>query len=244
MFLRFQAATNAGARNAAQAYYYLDRLLEITPDSTGALEAKVNFGLRQGEDLTVIRSYAENPLVRTHPRGHFSLWLLSIHERRFAKALEFLDLSADDVWQGRPKPLFYAVTHQLAGQLELAEPHFEAAKDQLELKLNERPGDWDRTMDLAETMVGLGESQEGESLAEDAMQLMPPSRDHISGKTLQAEAILRVFVPAGNFARATELLETQLESPAAWALEGLLADPRLDPIRDDPQFQVVVERYR
>ncbi len=31
---------------------------------------------------------------------------------------------------------------------------------------------------------------------------------------------------------------------AAWTIEGLLPDPRLDPIRDDPRFLAVVEKHR
>ena len=247
--LLFNAATNSGGRNPDQVHYYLDRVLEIEPDNAGALERKVLFGLWQGDDLTELHVMAENPLVKTYVRGHQTLWLLRLHEREFETALEFLDTSSDDVWRGTPKALFYGVTHQLAGQPELAVQQFSVAKSDLERMLAEQtqpdPGTRSNLlMQLARVITGLGDFEEAKGLAEEAMQLMPPSVDSISGKFLQAAAILGIFVPAGDFDRATELLDTHLLSPPGWLLEGLIRDPRLDPIREYPPFLDLVEKYK
>ena len=49
----------------------------------------------------------------------------------------------------------------------------------------------------------------------------------------------------GDYDSAIEELDKHLATPGAyWSIEGLLPDPRLDPIRNDPRFQAMVERYR
>ena len=242
--LRFQAATYSVVGDLARSYDHLDRVLEIEPDAATAHEAKVYFGLLAGDDLDVIRANAASPLIATTGRGPYTLWLLSIHERDFDAVVEFLDESPDAAWEDTSKALFYGVTHRLAGREELAAPQFAAARDQLEQLRVEQPENWWIILDLAEAMVGLGRVQEGGRLADEALALMPPERDFISGKLLQGEAVLRVFAPAGNVARATELMDVHLSSPVGWKLNGFLADPRLDNIRDEPAFLAVVEKHR
>jgi hypothetical protein len=49
---------------------------------------------------------------------------------------------------------------------------------------------------------------------------------------------------AGDHAAAiATTLERFFADPAGWRVEGLLPDPRLDPIRDDTGFQALVEKY-
>ena len=61
--------------------------------------------------------------------------------------------------------------------------------------------------------------------------------------TLHSNAI-RVFVAAEDYDAAFEAFEVYLAAPVFWSIEGLLPDPRLDPIRDDPRFQALVEKYK
>jgi hypothetical protein len=53
-----------------------------------------------------------------------------------------------------------------------------------------------------------------------------------------------VLLPAGATDAAIDELDAYLEAPGRWSIEGLLPDPRLDPIRDDPRFLALVEKYR
>ena len=50
-------------------------------------------------------------------------------------------------------------------------------------------------------------------------------------------------MPAGDYDAAIEELDAYLAAPGTWSIEGLLPDPRLDPIRDDPRFLALVEKY-
>jgi len=57
-------------------------------------------------------------------------------------------------------------------------------------------------------------------------------------------AALGVFIPAGDHDRAIELLDEHFATPVGWTIEGLLHDPRLDPIRDHPGWLALVEKYK
>ncbi|MGI9259401.1 MAG: hypothetical protein ACR2QQ_11230 [Gammaproteobacteria bacterium] len=55
---------------------------------------------------------------------------------------------------------------------------------------------------------------------------------------------VRVLAMAGDTASAIEQLDAYLADEGFWSIEGLLPDPRLDPVREDPRFLELVEKYR
>ena len=97
---------------------------------------------------------------------------------------------------------------------------------------------------LGEVLLGLGERERAVRLAEQAIELLPRSRDAIAGPRIQIDAIVRVLAPAGEVDAVIEELDDYLMHRGEWSIEGLLPDPRFDPIRDDPDFQAFVERQR
>lgn len=50
-------------------------------------------------------------------------------------------------------------------------------------------------------------------------------------------------MPAGDHDAAIEELDIYLAGLGQCSVEGLLPDPRFDPIRDDPRFQGLAEKY-
>jgi hypothetical protein len=72
---------------------------------------------------------------------------------------------------------------------------------------------------------------------------MPTSRDALSGPAILLGTALRVHIGAGNLDQAIDQLDVYFAAPGVWSIEGLLPDPRLDPIRENPRFQALVAKY-
>jgi hypothetical protein len=93
---------------------------------------------------------------------------------------------------------------------------------------------------LGEVLALLGEAESATDLAGQA--LLPVSTDATHQSTFRLGAIM-IFVTAGDNDSAMVELDAYLSAPGEWSIEGLLPDPRLDTIRDDPRFQRLVNKY-
>jgi tetratricopeptide (TPR) repeat protein len=174
--------------------------------------------------------------------------LSALYQRDYRAQLEYLDHLKRDVLQYHyfymPKASLYGVTYLLAGQPEQALPYFQVARVQVENALATNARDARLHIALGEVLAGLGENESAIRAARHGIALQPTSLDAVDGPLIQVDGIIRVFLPAGDYDGAIEELDVYLAGPGQWSIEGLLPDPRLDPIRDDPRFQALVEKYK
>jgi hypothetical protein len=56
--------------------------------------------------------------------------------------------------------------------------------------------------------------------------------------------VVRVLVPLGDKEEAVSEIDAYLKEPGIWSIEGLLGDPRLDPLRGSARFDALVAKYR
>jgi tetratricopeptide (TPR) repeat protein len=176
-------------------------------------------------------------------------WFIAIRERDYEEAVRILGTWEPQLIQEartlyKSKPLAYGIAYRLAGQSELAREQFEIARAQIETALALKPDEPRLLIALGEAMVGLGETGAGIASALRALELMPTSVAATDGAVYRIDAITRVLAPAGAADLAVQQLDGYLSEPGFWSIEGLLPDPRLDPIRDDPGFNALVEKYR
>jgi len=247
--LWIQSFNYSALRNYAKADRYLDRALEIAPDTVFAYVAKVQIPLLRDGDVTLAKAAAANPPLNLGDSRQWLGWMAAIYERDYEAALAYLDEWEIDVFRGpgnyhTPIACFYGVTYRLVGQPDRAKDQFRIARMQVEEALATDPEDPLLLIALGEALAGLGEREAAIDAARQAMTLLPTSRDALSGSQNQLEAILRVLVPAGDLDSAIEQLDAFLAAPGYWSIEGLLPDPRLDPLRDDPRFVSLVEKYK
>jgi tetratricopeptide (TPR) repeat protein len=240
--------TQLHRRDYAEAERYFDRALEIAPDDKVNHFAKAQIALFRDGDIGRLAAAQKNPPLGLTEVGTSLLWRVALYQRDYQGALNHLDGWPHEVnafqWMYVPKTSYYGVTYRLAGQIKLAEKHFRSARDHLETALEKDPEDVRLYISLGEAMAGLGKREAAVNLALQAMDLMPASKDAVAGPHVQQDCIVRILIPAGDYDAAIDHLDNYLSGPGHWSIEGLLPDPRLDPIREDPRFLALVEKYR
>jgi TolB-like protein len=243
-----QAISYAHMRDAVRFHRYLDRVLEIEPDSIAVPGLRLHFGLRLGDDLAELRLQAKNEdsSVYLDASYIYDHWLLGVFERDYEGVIRFFDELPDDADAAGGKAIGYADAYQLADQPELAERYFETAKEYWEQRVADQNRPYGKSrglMVLALATAGLGDFDEARRLAEESMAMRFPDEPIVTKQILHLTA-LGVFIPAGDHDRAIELLDEHFATPVGWTIEGLSHDPRIDLIRDHPGWLALVEKYK
>jgi TolB-like protein/Tfp pilus assembly protein PilF len=248
--LAFQADAYSLLRDYTQAEKYYARALEMNPDCVRCfLRKAVRNPISLNGDANSAIMALDNPPTEIASFVGQQLqwrWLAALYVRDYDSALEHLDSEALDTFENRssyfPKASFYGTVYHLADQPELAERQFQLAREQLEPELAISPEDFRLHVALGQAMAGLGNSEAALNRANRAIELLPANRR--ARGTVRYYLITEVLARAGQNEAAIEQLDVFLSTPGLWSIEGLLPDPRLDPIRNDPRFEALVEKYR
>ncbi len=124
----------------------------------------------------------------------------------------------------------------------LARAQYAEARAYLEPILADGEGESRHYGQLAVAYAGLGRTSDAIREAQHAVEQMPFERDAFDG----AEAVgnlAQVYAMTGDVARAVERLEILLSRPSRLTVAWLHLDPVWDPLRNDPRFQALLERY-
>jgi TolB-like protein/Tfp pilus assembly protein PilF len=230
-------------RDYARSDSYLDRVLEIAPDHAPAKIRKATIAIMGYGDPSELEVLAASGTA-SPTEG----WEAAIYQRNYELALRYLEAWKEDVDNSQPnyipKASYYGVTYALAGEPARARRQFETARTELEDALKTMPDDARIHVSLAEALAGLGRREEAAREARMATELLPTSADGLIGPMILIEAVMRVSAPLGDLDAVMAGLDAYLAGPGWYSIEGLLPDPRLDTVRDNPRFQALVEKYR
>jgi TolB-like protein/Tfp pilus assembly protein PilF len=239
-------------RDFAKANQTIDRALAANPTALGPWEVKSKLAISEKGDFSVAERAFE--AVKSFPMtneqklkiasGRADVFLL---ERKYSEGLQQAESLPDDQLAAYPNHLwakYYCIgfarkaLHDDPG----ARVAFLKAKSIAEENLKRSPDSEDVHLGLAKVLAQLGEKESALQEAQRATELVPERKDAFSGPEI-ASGVAEVYAILGDDDRAIETLDGLLSRPSGVTAQGLIVNPIWDPLRSDPRFQSLIEKY-
>jgi tetratricopeptide (TPR) repeat protein len=245
-------------RDYARAASTLDDMASLFPDDGTTYVDKAAFAMQVRGDTALANEYEVRAPTARYDQGlayTYTRWLAAILDRDYERALRVLaDSGEDSIFNGDlrttsiPRAALVARTNRLAGEAAAAQAEFALVARDAEARLaagnaGDAFVDASQHLTLAEAQAALGQRDAALASAQRSLALVPKSGDAILGSATQLGVILRVLIPAGEIDAALGELDDYLAGPGHWALEGLSADPQLEPLLADPRAAALLAKY-
>jgi TolB-like protein/Tfp pilus assembly protein PilF len=239
-------------RNWDSANKTIDRALASDPVALGPLEVKCQLAIAEKGDFSVaekafdavksVPMSADQKLKTATSRA--DVFLL---ERKYRDGLQAAESLPDDQLAAFPGALFgkyYSIgfARKALRDEAGAREAFLKAKDAVEEELKRSPDIEKTHIQLAKVLAQLGENDAAVAEAQRATELLPESKDAFGGPEIAA-GVAEVYAILGDNDRAIEILDGLLNRPSAMTAQVLKVNPIWDPLRSDPRFQALLQKY-
>jgi TolB-like protein/cytochrome c-type biogenesis protein CcmH/NrfG len=236
-------------RNFEAADKIFDRLAAAAPQSLEAALLKGGVAVLWKGDLSVTEKQLSSVPPEADPGGLMTwvrVWCLTL-ERKFPEALQVLqkfrgETMLNTTTAPSPKAFVEGMIHLLQGDKARAQPEFEHARVISEKSLQEVPEDPARHAQHGLILAALGRKQEAIAEGKRAVELLPESQDAFEGPQGTA-ALAQIYAWTGESDEAFRLLDHLLGIPNGLTIPMLKLDPAWDPLRKDPRFQALIDKY-
>jgi TolB-like protein/Flp pilus assembly protein TadD len=244
------ASSYMGLRNFEAAEKTIDRASAIAPDSFATAGLKAYLAIASRGDLTGAEKQISSLPADVDPNGLVTWarsWIL-ILQRKFPEALAVVQkfsgetLALPNSTAPAPKALLEGTIHLLDGDRTKAQTEFEKARVISEQLLREAPEDPARHAQHGVILAALGRKQEAIAEGKRAVELRPESQDAFDGPQCTA-ALAQIYAWTGESDEAFRLVDHLLGIPNGLTMPMLKLDPAWDPLRKDPRFQALIDKY-
>ncbi len=230
----------------------IDRGLQINPTGVGLWEIKSKLAMAEKGDLSVAEKAFQT--VKSMPMSNEEKLRIAgaradifLLEQKYKEGLREAESLPDDLLTSIPAALcgkYYLIGFaRKALQDETgARVAFLKAKDLLEAQLKQSPDAADMHIQLAKVLAYLGQKDAALAETQRAAELLPESKDAFGGPEITA-GVAEVYCIVGENTRAIEVLDGLLSRPSDVTVPGLRLSPVWDPLRNDPQFQALLDKY-
>ncbi len=222
------ASSYMAVRNFEAADKTLDRAIAIAPKSFSTLALKAYLAAEWRGDLSVAEKQFSSFPADIDPGGLVTwarYWML-LWQRKFPEAL--------------------AVVEKFPGEtlitLTSAQTEFAKARVVSEQLLREAPEDPARHAQQGLILAALGQKQEAIAEGKRAVELLPESQDAFDGPGYTT-ALAQIYAWTGESDEAFRLLDHLLAVPNGLTVPVFKLNPAWDPLRKDPRYQVLIEKY-
>jgi len=236
-------------RNFEAADKIFDRAIAAAPQSFGARALKAGVAILSRGDV----AFAENQLALVPPaldsEGLLTwarVWLLTL-QRKFSDALEVLGrfhgkILSTDSTAPPPKAFLEGLLCYYQGDKVKAEAAFKQARVVVEQLIRESPDDSGRHAMLGRILALLGQKDPAIAEGKRAVDLQPESQDAFDGPQVTVH-LAEIYASVGEYDEALRLLDHLLQIPNGMTVPLLKLDPVWDPLRKDPRFQTLIDKY-
>jgi tetratricopeptide (TPR) repeat protein len=248
------AFTYAALRQFQAAENLYDRALAVLPNELSLMALKASIYQAEGNLQEAAKSLAQvNAQTNSDVALRIGLTQLRL-ERNHTRATEWVQARPDQLLlvsgiEKGSKQVGIALFHRVAGETAQAKSYAEQARNTLEQLRKEQPDNAFVAAALAVAYAMLDEKELALNEAQNAMALLPSSKDQLAGPAFEENlALVEMIVGENNRAISTltRLLQTPyggwLYSPAPITPALLRLDPIWDPLRADPAFQKLCEQ--
>jgi TolB-like protein/Flp pilus assembly protein TadD len=239
-------------RDYATADKTIDRALQIQPDSIGLWQIKAKLAVVARGDLSIgqkclekVKSMQLSNEERIKMLGGMVDFLFL--ERKYKEALELAQNTPDDLFSAVPGSIalkYFAIGAAQKGLGNEADSRaaFLKARTFMQEHVKRTPDSADARIQLAKLHAWLGEKDAALAEAQRAQQLRPESKDAFEGPTITAQ-VAEMYAILGDSDHAIQLLDGLMNRPSEVTVSGLKLNPVWDPLRKDPRFQALIDKY-
>jgi serine/threonine-protein kinase len=227
----------------------LDRAIVAAPQSFIPRGLKAYLAVLWKGDIGFAESELSSFPREPDPDGRLAsarIWLLSL-QRKFSDALQLLqqfhgETLANPSNPACPKAFLEGILYLNLGDKAKARAAFERARVLSEQLLRESPDDAARHAQQGAILAALGEKQEAISEGKRAVELLPESEDAFDGPFITA-SLAEIYAWVEEHDDAFRLLDHLMQTPNGPTIPVLKLDPVWDPLRKDPRFQALIDKY-
>jgi len=226
-----------------------DRGIEAAPQSFACRALKGELAIRWKGDFSVAEKELALVPLGVDPDGLVTLGRVGVLtvQRKFSEALRVVQQFREETLPGystapSPKAFVEGTLYTQLGDKVNAHSAFESARVVAERLVRESPEDAARHAMLGQILAGLGQKEAAIAEGKRAVELRPESQDAFDGPDVTA-ALAQIYAWTGERDQAFSLLDHLLATPNGITVPILKLDPVWDPLRKDPRFQALIDKY-
>ena len=237
-------------RKYKKAEEWFDRALSINPDRLGPQLQKIGIYILSKGDTKRARALLET--LSQHPFTDYMWFTLGMLERDYKGVLDRLASLSYDSYEEQHfyfhKDLACASAYHAMKEFASAKTHAESARIVLEKAMEEYSGDPRFHAALGLVYAYLGRKDDAIREGSRAITLYPVTKDAALGPTYILN-LAKIYSIVGEYDKAIDRLDYLLSVPCAEYLWQIISvpflriDPQWDPLRNNPRFQDLLEKY-
>src|SRR6266852_2005755 len=236
-------------RNFEAADKTFDRGIGAAPESFGSRAVKGELAIRWKGDISVAEKELASVPPGIDPEGLVTLGRAEVLtlQRKFKEALQVIQQFRGETLTVRasvtcPKASLEGTLYLYLDDKVNAHSAFERARIIAQRLVRESPDDAARHGQLGLILAGLGQKDAAIAEGKRAVELLPESQDAFDGPEVTA-VLAQIYAWTGESDEAFRLLDHLLVVPNGITVPGLKLDPLWDPLRKDPRYQALIDKY-